>query len=121
MNSRRSGWKLMLPPPHGALAGPGFASHQQPFAGLDHHFCFTDTSGAVVEGHRKIVEAENSIAFDFAVLDAADTVATLGTFKSVERHHQRCGAARAGVPVRKPRVIVDQPTERALHDSEGGR
>jgi len=56
-----------------------------------------------------------------AALDAADAVATFGTLKAVQRHHQRGNPPRAGVPVRKPRIIVDQPAKRALHDGEGGR
>jgi hypothetical protein len=48
-------------------------------------------------------------------------VAALGALEAVERHHQRGDAARAGVPVGEPRVIVDQPAERGLHDGEGGR
>ena len=43
-----------------------------------------------------------------------------GALQPVERHHQRGDAARAGVPVGQPRIIVDQPAERGLHDGEGG-
>ena len=44
----------------------------------------------------------------------------LGALQPVERHHQRGDPARAGVPVGEPRIIVDQPAERGLHDGEGG-
>ena len=103
-----------------ALAGAGFAGHQQPLAGLDHDFGFADHGGAVVERHREIVEAEHGVALGLAALDAADAVAALGALEPVERHHQRGDAARAGVPVGEPRIIVDQPAERGLHDGEGG-
>ena len=41
--------------------------------------------------------------------------------KRIERNHQRGGAARGRGPVGQPRIVVDQPVERALHDGEGGR
>ena len=71
-----------------AFAGAGFTGHEQPFAGFDHHFRFADHSGAVVERHRQIVQAENSITFGLAALDTADAIAALGTLKPVKRHHQ---------------------------------
>ena len=104
-----------------ALAGAGFARHQQPFARFDHHVRFADHGGAVVERNREIVQAEHGFAFGLTALDAADAVAALGTLRPVKRHHQGRDAARAGVPVGEPRIIIHQPAERALHDSEGGR
>ena len=47
-------------------------------------------------------------------------LALLGALEAVERHHQRCDAPRACVPLRKPRIVIHQPTERCLHDGEGG-
>src|SRR5207249_4429030 len=101
-----------------ALATAGFAGHQQPFAGLDHYLGFTDHRGAVVERHREIVKAQHGVALGFAALDAADTVAALGTLESIERHRQRGDPARAGVPVGELRIIIHQPAKRALHDGE---
>ena len=63
---------------------------------------------------------EHGFALGLAALDAADAVALFGALEAVERHHQRGDAARAGIPVGKPRIIVDQPAERGLHDGEGG-
>ena len=38
----------------------------------------------------------------------------------VERGHQRGDAGRRRRPVGEPRIVVDQPIERRLHDREGG-
>ena len=103
-----------------ALAGAGFAGHQQPLAGFDDDLCFLDDGGAVIERDREIVEAQHGVALGLAALDAADAVALLGALEAIERHHQRSDAAGAGVPVSEPRVIVDQPAEGGLYDGEGG-
>ena len=44
----------------------------------------------------------------------------LGALQGVERDHQRGDAAGRGGPVGEPRIVVDQPVERGLHDGEGG-
>ncbi len=98
MKSRRSGWKLTLPPPHGhnpasartsvLLPVPDLARHQQALAGLDRHFGFADHGGAVVERDREIAEAQHGVALGLAALDAADAVALLGALEAIERHHQ---------------------------------
>jgi hypothetical protein len=41
--------------------------------------------------------------------------------KCVDRNHQRGDPPRTCIPVRKTRIVVDQPSESALHDGEGGR
>ena len=61
-----------------------------------------------------------ALAFGLAALDAAEPSPCSARSSAVERHHQRGDAARAGVPVGKPRIVVDQPAERGLHDGEGG-
>src|SRR3954471_23930935 len=79
-----------------ALAGARFSGHQQPFTGLYDDFRVPDHRGAIVERDRKILQAQDRLAFDFAALDATDAVTALGALKAVQRHHERGDAPRAG-------------------------
>ena len=131
MNSRRSGWKLTLPPPHGhspaiartsvLLPVPDLPATSSRSPGSITTSASPTTAVPSSSVTDRSLQAEHGVALGLAALDAADAVAALGALEPVERHHQRGDAPRAGVPVGEPRIIVDQPAERALHDGEGGR
>src|SRR5262245_41636363 len=85
---------------------------------FDYHLRFIHHLGAVAEGHCQLVDVENGIPRGFAACNAANVIAGLGALQRVDRHHQRSDPPRASIPVRKSRIIVNQPAECALHDSE---
>src|ERR1700742_2573419 len=108
MNSRRSGWKLTLPEPHGQSPAMARTSVLLP------------EPDSPATSNRSPGSTTTSVSPTTAVPSSSDTERSFSVLQPVERHHQRCDAARAGVPVGEPRIIVDQPAERALHDGEGG-
>src|ERR1700755_1355528 len=102
MNSRRSGWKLTLPPPHGH--SPAMARTSVLFPEPDSPATSSRSPGSTVAS-----------ASSTTRVAAARSVAALGALQSMEQHHHRGDAPRAGLPAGKPRIIVDQPAERGLH------
>ena len=131
MNSRRSGWKLTLPPPHGH--SPAMARTSVLLPVPDSPATSTRSPGSITTSVSSTTAVPSSSVTERSsrLSIASPSVSPrlmrpmpsplLGALQPVERHHQRGDAARAGVPVGEPRIIVDQPAERALHDGEGGR
>ena len=84
----------------------------------DRHLGSLDHRGAVVERHRQIAQPQRDLVGP-AAPDPADAVGAFRAFQRVERGHQRGDARRRRRPIGEPRVVVDQPVERRLHDREG--
>src|SRR5438270_12153423 len=78
-----------------ALAGAGFAGHQEPLASLDHHLGLADHGGAVIKRDGEVVQLQHGVVAGLPTLDATDSVALLSALEAVERHHQRGDAASA--------------------------
>ena len=129
MNSRLSAWKLTLPSPHGHRPATARTSVLLPEP--DSPATSTRSPGSITTSvslttavpsssdTERLFKAEHRIAFGFAAPDASEGVALFRALEPVERHHQRGDAPRTGVPIGETRIVVDQPSERALHDGKG--
>ncbi|MNE23254.1 hypothetical protein D3C80_1165010 [compost metagenome] len=103
-----------------AFAGSGLPCDEHSFSPPDLHICLFDDGRTVAERHRNILEAEHRFAFRFTTDDPAKLIALFGPLETVKRHHQGSNAACAGIPIRQPGIVVDQPAEGGLNDGESG-
>ena len=96
----------------------GLVLKKGPLAFVDDHLGVADHRGAVIERHREVDQLHRRVV-GFAARDTVEAVAAFRLFQRVERDHQRGDTPRRRIPVGQPRIIVDQPRERRLHDGEG--
>ena len=126
MKSRRSGWKLTLPPPHGHSPASARTSVLLPVP--DSPATSSRSPGPITTSvspttavpsssvTERSLRTQHGVALGLARLMRPMPSPCSARSRPSRRHHQRSDAACAGVPVCEPRIIVDQPAERCLHD-----
>ena len=97
-----------------ALAGPGFAHDQHAFGGADVGRRAGDQHVAGGAGDVEVAERDR-VGIVLADHDRLGLRVGLLLVERVERVGEAVDAVDACVPLRDPRVVVDQPAQRRLH------
>ena len=104
-----------------AFSGAGFAHHEHALAPIDPDLRLTDHRGAVVEIDRQAAQFERRPLSPSSERTDMAGARLLRPLETIERDDQPGHTVGRGCPVRKPRIILDQPVEGLLHRHEGCR